>query len=82
MTDVVPSKDEINAARSGIYMQLKETTKLAEIYGSLTQAIETLGLGDFIENQVQVSASQTAWIRETENKIFKLYMTMKENGSI
>lgn len=66
MADVIPHPDEVAAARTGIYMQLKETTKLVETYGSLAQSIETLGLGDFIENQVKVNASQTAWVRAME----------------
>ena len=69
MTDVLPSTDEINAARNGVYMQLRETTNLVAVYGSLTQAIETLGLSDFVENQVQVIASSRAWVRHTENRL-------------
>lgn len=68
MGDVIASKDEINAARTGIYIQLG-TTKLAEKYGSLANAIEELGLGDFIENQVQVNASRVAWVHRTEMRL-------------
>lgn len=69
MSDVIPSKDEIEAARQGIYLQLKETTTLVERYGSLTNAIVRLSLDEFIENQVQVIASSRAWVRETENRM-------------
>ena len=72
MADITPSKDEINAARSGIYTQLKQTTNLVAVYGSLSNAIEVLNLYDFIENQVQVLASSRAWVRVTENRLNKL----------
>ena len=72
MSDITPSKDEVNAARSGIYIQLKSTTNLIEIYGSLSNAIEVLNLYDFIENQVQVIASSRAWVRVTELRLNKL----------
>lgn len=65
MTDVIPSEDEIQAARKGIYTQLL-STKLSDKYGSLSQAIEELNLYDFIENQVQVIASSRAWSREAD----------------
>ena len=67
--DIVPSKNEINTARNGIYLQLKATTKLSDVYGSLTNAIAELDLDDFIENQVQVIASSRAWVRYMENRL-------------
>jgi len=69
MSDVTPSKDEINAARSGIYLQLAANTKLIDIYGSLPNAIKALDLDYFIENQVQVIASSRAWVRVTEVRL-------------
>ena len=72
MTDVTPSTNEINAARTGIYIQLRETTNLVNLYGSVANAVEILNLGDFIENQVQVVASSRAWVRRTENRLNKV----------
>ena len=71
MADVYPSKEQLVATRTGIYSQLKATTNLVEIYGSLAMGIDVLGLGDFIENQVQVLASAHAWVHRTEMRLQK-----------
>jgi len=64
---ITPSKDEIRTARNGIYLHLKETTKLIEAHGSLANAIEICGLYDFIENQAMCNACDKAWLRFMEN---------------
>jgi len=69
MTDVVPTATELHIARQGIYFQLRNNTELGSRYESLAEAIDELGLGDFIENQVQVIASCRAWVRVTENNL-------------
>ena len=43
MTDVLPTKAEINAARTGIYIQLG-TTRLAEQYGGVGRGALLRGL--------------------------------------
>ena len=68
--NVYPSKVQLNATRNGIYSQLK-TSKIAEIYGSLANGIEELGLDDFIENQIKVLASAYAWVHHTEMRLQK-----------
>ncbi len=70
MSDILPSDDEITAARTGIYIQL-HTTLIADHFGSLTGGIKLLGLDDFIENQVMTNASRVAWVRYTENRLNK-----------
>ncbi len=64
---ITTSDDEIRTARNGIYLHLKETTKLTKVHGSLSNAIEVLGLYDFIENQVMCNACDKAWVRFMEN---------------
>jgi hypothetical protein len=78
--NVYPSKEQLNVARSGIYLQLKATTKLAEIYGSLTAGIDALGMGEFIENQVQVLASSRAWVHRTEMRLLDKRLSLIHCG--
>jgi len=64
---VTANKSELDIARSATYMRLKETTKLIEIFGSLASAIEECGLADFIDNNVECTAQDRAWVRYMEN---------------
>ena len=72
MSDTIPTKAEEHTARQGIYFQLINNTQILDSYPNLTTAIVELGLGEFIENQVQVIASSRAWVRVTELRLNKL----------
>ena len=69
MTDVKPTKTELHVARQGVYFQLKNNTRILDSYPSLAEAIDKLGLGNFIENQVKVIASSRAWSRHNEQRL-------------
>ena len=69
MVDVVPTELELHTARQGIYFQLKNNTQILDSYPNLATAIDKLGLGEFIENQVNVIASSRAWVRYTESRL-------------
>lgn len=69
--DVHATTEQLNMARTGIYLQLKETTGLVKVYGSLAAGIETLNMSEFIENQVKVVASAHAWVHRTEMRLLK-----------
>ena len=69
--DVHATPEQLNTARTGIYIQLKETANLVKIYGSLAAGIETLNMVEFIENQVKVVASAHAWVHRTEMRLLK-----------
>jgi len=71
---VEPTETELEIARNGIMTQLRshcsDFAELAE--GDLEQALSELnemGLKGFIDNQVEVIASQRAYIRSLNNII-------------
>lgn len=64
--DVIATEDQIRIARNGLFMQLKANTKMVEVYGSLSEAIDALGLSDWIEHETKVRAQQIAWVHRTE----------------
>lgn len=60
-------KRDVDIARRGTLMQLEGNSKLVEQFGSMAQALETLGMWDFIENEAQVIACERTWTRFERN---------------
>jgi len=70
--DIEPTDLDIKIARNGIMLHLTKITKLVYIFGDIDTAIRECGLTDFIDNEVMVKATLSAYNRLYENIIDEL----------
>ena len=69
--DVIATKEQVNRALKTILMQL-EASGIAENFDSLSDAVTSLGLWEFVENQAKVKAQLFAFSVRDNNVISKL----------